>query len=135
MLALIKFFSDNPCPRCLVPKEKLQDMGKAFNMKFRAQHVRRADLVAQSVEKARKCMFEHRYSINRAVVKYLLEGSLYPVRNALMGAVPKCLNFYNLFTPDILHEMELGIWKDLFIHLLRILQKYFPAELLLMNGW
>jgi len=30
-------------------------------------------------------------------------------------------NFYSLFIPDLLHEFELGVWKAVFTHLLRIL--------------
>lgn len=31
------------------------------------------------------------------------------------------LNFYLIFAPDLLHEFELGVWKAVFIQLLRIL--------------
>ena len=31
------------------------------------------------------------------------------------------LNFYSIFLPDFMHEFEIGAWKALFIHLLRIL--------------
>lgn len=30
---------------------------------------------------------------------------------------------------DLLHELELGVWKNLFIHLLRILESYRGANL------
>jgi len=30
-------------------------------------------------------------------------------------------NFYDMFVPDLLHEFELGVWKAVFTHLLRIL--------------
>jgi hypothetical protein len=30
-------------------------------------------------------------------------------------------NFYQMFTVDLLHEFELGVWKAIFTHLLRIL--------------
>lgn len=30
-------------------------------------------------------------------------------------------NFHSLFVPDFLHEWELGVWKNLMIHLIRIL--------------
>lgn len=30
-------------------------------------------------------------------------------------------NFFDLFVPDFLHEWELGVWKQLLIHLVRIL--------------
>lgn len=32
------------------------------------------------------------------------------------------LNVYALLTVDQLHEVELGVWKNLFIHILRLLQ-------------
>ena len=31
------------------------------------------------------------------------------------------LNFYTMFVLDLLHEFELGVWKAVFIHLMRIL--------------
>lgn len=31
------------------------------------------------------------------------------------------MNFFKLLVVDMLHEFELGVWKAIFIHLLRIL--------------
>ena len=28
---------------------------------------------------------------------------------------------YELFVPDLMHEFELGVWKGIFIHLMRML--------------
>jgi hypothetical protein len=33
-------------------------------------------------------------------------------------------NFYQLLVPDLLHEFELGVWKAIFTHLVRILHAY-----------
>lgn len=30
-------------------------------------------------------------------------------------------DFYSMFVPDLLHEVELGVWKASFAHLMRIL--------------
>ncbi len=30
-------------------------------------------------------------------------------------------NFYSLFAPDFMHEVELGVWRTIFTHLMRIL--------------
>jgi len=35
-------------------------------------------------------------------------------------------NMYALLTVDLLHEVELGVWKSLFIHILRLLQLLSP---------
>jgi hypothetical protein len=32
------------------------------------------------------------------------------------------INVYALLTVDLLHEVELGVWKSLYIHILRIIQ-------------
>jgi len=45
-----------------------------------------------------------------------------------MGCLPG-LNVYSLLAVDLLHEVELGVWKALFIHILRILFSYSPAAL------
>ena len=29
-------------------------------------------------------------------------------------------DLFSLLTPDVLHEFELGVWKDVFLHLLRM---------------
>jgi hypothetical protein len=35
---------------------------------------------------------------------------------------PLAFNFFSMFHVDLMHEVELGIWRSLFIHLLRILE-------------
>ncbi len=30
-------------------------------------------------------------------------------------------NFYSLFAPDFMHEVELGVWKSVFTYFMRIL--------------
>lgn len=32
------------------------------------------------------------------------------------------MNFFNIFPVDLMHEVEIGVWKALLIHLLRILE-------------
>lgn len=45
-----------------------------------------------------------------------------PPENALSDFLhPRGVNLYSLFQPDFMHEIELGDWRNLFIHLLRIL--------------
>jgi hypothetical protein len=42
-------------------------------------------------------------------------------------------NFYSLFVPDLLHEFELGVWKAVFTHLLRILYAYGEESIQRLN--
>jgi len=43
------------------------------------------------------------------------------VQNAFSALGSFGLNFYSMFVPDLLHEFELGVWKAIFTHLMRIL--------------
>lgn len=51
----------------------------------------------------------------------------------LQNAFSECLhafpdfNVFDLFVVDFMHELELGVWKSLFIHLIRILHEANPA--------
>lgn len=47
--------------------------------------------------------------------------------------LPHGLNFYALFVPDLLHEFELGVWKAVFIHLVRILHAMGPDSVAALN--
>jgi hypothetical protein len=38
------------------------------------------------------------------------------------------LNVYALLTVDLLHEVELGVWKALFTHIICILSVYCPEH-------
>jgi hypothetical protein len=42
-----------------------------------------------------------------------------------MNCLPD-LDVYALLTVDLLHEVELGVWKAIFIHILRLLQLLSP---------
>jgi hypothetical protein len=36
--------------------------------------------------------------------------------------MPSQLNKYKMFVVDLLHEVELGVWKAIFTHLIRLLE-------------
>jgi hypothetical protein len=43
-----------------------------------------------------------------------------------MNCIPG-LNVYDLLTVDLLHEVELGVWKGMFTHIIRILSAWSPT--------
>jgi hypothetical protein len=48
---------------------------------------------------------------------------MHSTQNAFSDRLSACgLDFYSIFPVDLMHEVELGVWKALFLHLLRILQ-------------
>jgi hypothetical protein len=44
-----------------------------------------------------------------------------------MNCIPG-LDVYALLTIDLLHEVELGVWKALFTHIIRILSAHSPES-------
>jgi hypothetical protein len=42
-------------------------------------------------------------------------------QNAFSSLAPFGFNFFDMLVPDFMHEFELGVWKALFTHLVRIL--------------
>jgi hypothetical protein len=56
------------------------------------------------------------------------------VRNAFSEKMSHLsFNPFKMLVPDILHENELGIWRHLLEHLLRLLHKLFPSHVSEMN--
>ncbi|KAK0238221.1 hypothetical protein EDD85DRAFT_769932, partial [Armillaria nabsnona] len=60
----------------------------------------------------------------KAVSDVLNRESLSPTWNTFSSALISLFNFYQMFIIDPLHEIELGTWKALFIHLLQLCQYY-----------
>jgi len=89
-----------------------------------------------------EAIYQDNYDINSAAVEHMLKPqSLVPssvsirihrelllliafvLQNAFSDRLSRFgLNFFLLFLIDLLHEVELGIWKALFVHLLHILE-------------
>jgi hypothetical protein len=42
-------------------------------------------------------------------------------------------NFFGMFVPDFLHEFELGVWKAVFTHLIRILHAFGHDTIQILN--
>lgn len=43
------------------------------------------------------------------------------VKNTFSQLAGAGFDYFKMFVPDVLHEFELGVWKAIFIHLMRIL--------------
>jgi hypothetical protein len=96
-----------------------------------------------SVNAARRVIYEKNFLVNSSGVENILrETSLVPTavscvqlfnserifivkiqQNAFSDRLFSVgFNFFSMLLPDVMHEVEIGGWKALFIHLLRILQ-------------
>ncbi|KAJ2914408.1 hypothetical protein MD484_g6007, partial [Candolleomyces efflorescens] len=79
------------------------------------------------VEEARTEIFTHGYAVDGDKIESILENlSLVPTTNSF-SALPPSLHVSDIFgtlVVDLLHEFEIGVWKRLFTHLLRLLDAF-----------
>ncbi|KAK7013429.1 GLOBIN domain-containing protein [Favolaschia claudopus] len=134
LLATIKYFGGCPCPRCFVDKDQISQMGTKVDMR-RRQNIREdTPWYRKTIETARRWIFERGYLVAGAAINRMLKPtSLVPTRNAFSKLAEYGFNFFSMFVPDFLHEVELGGWKSLFLHLIRVLQAYNPVSVDKLN--
>ncbi|KAJ2987670.1 hypothetical protein NUW54_g9360 [Trametes sanguinea] len=124
LLATIRDMGNCPCPRCLVTKDAISAVGTARDMDARVRKVRVDDVNRRfKVARARSFVYDqHRGIGSKAVEELLKPESLVPTINVFSERLgPWLPNFHSLFVPDFLHEWELGVWKNMMTHLIRIL--------------
>uniref|UniRef100_A0AAD5VJF2 C2H2-type domain-containing protein n=1 Tax=Leucocoprinus birnbaumii TaxID=56174 RepID=A0AAD5VJF2_9AGAR len=90
LLATIRDKGLFPCPRCLVHRSELHNLGQRRDRKTRMEKLR-------------------------------VGVSAVPTVNAFVDRLGTTFNPSKMLTVDLLHEVELGTWKMLFSHLVRIL--------------
>ena len=148
LLASIRDKGYRPCPRCLVSKQEIKNLGLPKDRRQRVQSPRVDNLQRRNkISSARRIIYEENYRVNSAAVERILkEESLVPtsvgvfsllhiinlttIKNAFSERLHTLsFNFFDILVVDLLHEFELGVWKALFIHLLRILSVINPSLL------
>ncbi|KZT37964.1 hypothetical protein SISSUDRAFT_1129151 [Sistotremastrum suecicum HHB10207 ss-3] len=115
------------CPRCEVEKDEIRLLGTTRDEEIR-QEKRRIDTEQRRrlIRKARKLVYEKGYSVNSKKVEDLLRAaSLVPTENAFSEALAEYgLDYFAILVVHILHEFEIGEWKGVLTHLIRILYSY-----------
>ncbi|KAI0693618.1 hypothetical protein C8T65DRAFT_585633 [Cerioporus squamosus] len=123
LLTCLKYLAKCPCPRCKINKDKLIEMGTHAD-DYRRNNTRIDDNdVNWRITLARKWIFENGMPLTSVYLDRVLGPlSLTPTRSAYSIKLREHgFNFYSLFAPDFMHEVELGVWKTIFTHLMRIL--------------
>jgi hypothetical protein len=135
-----------PCPRCLIPKTRVCNLGMPRDRQQRETLARISDARHLSlVESARKIIYVNNRTVNSTFVENLLkEESLVPTTVGNIRSIAFVLSdpsqnafserlgdfgfdMFKTLVVDLMHEIELGIWRALLIHLLRILQAVNPG--------
>ncbi|KIJ27116.1 hypothetical protein M422DRAFT_785011 [Sphaerobolus stellatus SS14] len=124
LLASICNLSGCPCPRCLVKKADVGNLGMKFDMNTRSDKMRTdTEECRDKVDEARKFMYDDGYVVDSDPVDKLLKtNSMVPTENTFSHTLfATGFNYFKMFIADLIHEIELGVWKALFTHLIRIL--------------
>jgi hypothetical protein len=129
-----------PCPRCLTPKRLFDLMGLFKDIQGRVTNLRTYCL--DGVARARGFIYGLGHTVDGSKVRATLgEGSWVPTIVSAFGIKIKCLLLYlilgqnafaerlgplgfdtfSMLVVDFMHECELGTWKALFTHLIRLL--------------
>ncbi|KAK7680031.1 hypothetical protein QCA50_016977 [Cerrena zonata] len=125
LLATIRNLGKCPCVRCKIEKDQIPEMGMDRDMKHRGprtEHIGDIHL-RRKIDDARRAIFHYGKGVKSTSVEDRLANESYvPTSNAFLDHLAGLgVNIFALFTVDFLHEVELGVWKALFIHLIRML--------------
>ncbi|EMD39733.1 hypothetical protein CERSUDRAFT_92226 [Gelatoporia subvermispora B] len=124
LVACIRFLAQGPCAVCLMEKAKIAAMGTKANMKFRISHAcNDTERLRNKISTAREWISKLGYSLTSQRLARLLDSkSLLPIESAFSRVLsPTGFNHYQMLVPDLMHEFELGVWKAVFTHLIRVL--------------
>ncbi|TEB22658.1 hypothetical protein FA13DRAFT_1640925 [Coprinellus micaceus] len=117
---------DFPCPRCLVSVAEIPHLGMVSDRNLRVARQRKDDDTRkQKVDQARNLIYgKKNYAVDADKVEILLKPtSLVPSTNSFSDRLSSLgFDVYDIPAVDILHEVEIGVWKGLFTHLLRLLE-------------
>ncbi|TRM67223.1 hypothetical protein BD626DRAFT_627628 [Schizophyllum amplum] len=124
LVVCLKFLGKCLCPRCMIEKKQVRELGMIRDMR-RRERTRRVDTVRHQarVKSARKLIFESGRAVNGEPVDDALrnDGST-PISNAFSEKLfPLGFDHFKMHPVDMLHDFEVGEWKAIFAHLVRML--------------
>ncbi|KAF8233087.1 hypothetical protein L208DRAFT_1142259, partial [Tricholoma matsutake] len=109
------------CPQCTTPTAEFNKLGHQQDMKGRITQSQ--SYLSSLVNRARDCIYCAGYTINATAVERMLRPmSLVPTANAFAERLG-CFGFnpYPMLIVNLMHEFELGVWKAMFTHIIRVL--------------
>ncbi|KAG8700007.1 hypothetical protein FRC08_004982 [Ceratobasidium sp. 394] len=135
LIATIRNQGDRLCPRCLVQKASASQMGTPTDMRIRKKPRIDNEKRRGKVERARQYIYEEGRIIQSKPVEDLLKPESYvPTINAFSDRLRDCkFNIFSALVVDQLHEIELGVWKSLFVHLIRLVHHHGPQAVAEFN--
>ncbi|KAJ3536274.1 hypothetical protein NMY22_g6101 [Coprinellus aureogranulatus] len=121
----VRNLGDHPCPRCLIALEDIRDMGTQRDRALRHSQKRKDDEArVKKVTTARSSIYRKNHNPRQAPSPPVSPSDHFnSLQNAFSDQLSRLgLDMYQMLAVNILHEFEIGVWKSLFIHLLRLLE-------------
>ncbi|KAG9077577.1 hypothetical protein FRC06_008826, partial [Ceratobasidium sp. 370] len=137
LLATIRGINSlRPCPRCLMPKSEFANLGLMSDIQ-RRRRLKRTDSQQRNelIRTARSIIYTGGRAVTSKGVEQLLRPHSYaPTTNAFSSRLRFFgFDIFESLAVDFLHEFELGVWKSVFQHLLRILESTATKLIPLLN--
>ncbi|KAH7927896.1 hypothetical protein BV22DRAFT_1006163 [Leucogyrophana mollusca] len=122
-----------PCPRCFTPKSLFDRLGFSSDLLARVKKMR--EYLRNKVVAARDSIYKLGVPTKGVAVERLLKTfSAVPTLNTFIERLsPLGFDFYPILVVDLLHEFELGVWKAVFKHLIRMLYAIDPDLINILN--
>ncbi|KZT55342.1 hypothetical protein CALCODRAFT_437337 [Calocera cornea HHB12733] len=135
LIATIKDLGGCPCPRCLVTLDNVRLLGTSRDLRTRAVRVREDTHTRQKrVIEAFNNIVVHGWPVESGRHHSMFkENSWVPIVNAFSPLASLGFNIFSALVVDVMHETELGVWKAVLVHLLRILHAHDPSTVLEFN--
>lgn len=125
LVATIRDLGTCPCPFCLVTIDGIPQLGQAADQLTRVDKKRcESDKRIQNVGSARKIIYNSGYAPGNDRSDFFLKAeSLVATENAFSKALFRDFGFdvLAMLVVDLMHEFELGVWKAVLIHIVRML--------------
>ncbi|KAG6809456.1 hypothetical protein H0H92_016160 [Tricholoma furcatifolium] len=114
------------CATCRIMISQVLRLGTKLHDFVWSSHLQTDSVEQQNrIRKARKKIFSKGNVVNGKAIDDILGESLVPVENTFsLFLLPEGHNYFDLFARDLMHEFELGVWKSLFTHLIRMLYTF-----------
>ncbi|KAG8723471.1 hypothetical protein FRC09_003185 [Ceratobasidium sp. 395] len=137
VMAGIRDFGDEPAILDHVAKKDLHKLGTEEDRRTRIERPRIDNSETQGLTlQARRTVYAERYAITSDKAEaFIKPTSLVLTINTFSSQLKDFPTFdvYKIFVPDMLHEFELGTWKGLFIHLIRMVNTRGAAVVAMLN--
>ncbi|OSD05112.1 hypothetical protein PYCCODRAFT_1385676 [Trametes coccinea BRFM310] len=137
LIACIKYLGRCPCPGCLITKDRIHLMGTKNDLSNRHRK-KRTDTpwLRMLLERIRGWIFGRGIAPEGKRVEALLgASSTSPTQSAFSKRLGSFgFDIYRALVPDVMHEVELGVWKSTLTHLVRIVVSLGPSTVNTFNA-